>query len=91
MATQYALRKGKSTSQATFAARRLQDISEKSKSHSTLILWIGKNAVNKVQHDTMLETLRRLKVPPRIYNLIKSFCSNPQFKVKGTEVESIDG
>ena len=88
MATQYGFRKGKSTSQAIFAARRLQDISEKSKSHSTLILLDWEKAFDKVAHDKMLETLRRLKVTPRIYNLVKSFYSNPQFKVKCGEVES---
>ena len=88
MATQYGFRKGKTTSQAIFAAKRLQDISEKSKSHSTLILLDWEKAFDKVAHDRMLETLRRLEVPPRIYNLIKSFYSNPQFKVKCGEVES---
>ena len=88
MATQYGFRKGKSTSQAIFAARRLQDISEKSKSHSTLMLLDWEKAFDRVAHDKMLETLRRLKVPPRIYNLIKSFYSNPQLKVKCGEVES---
>ena len=51
MATQYGFRKGKSTSQAIFAARRLQDISEKSKSHSTLILLDWEKAFDKVAHD----------------------------------------
>ena len=86
--TQYGFRKGKSTSQALFVARRLQDIAEKSRSSSTLILLDWEKAFDKVSHAELIETLHRLLVPQKIIQLIASFDSNPQFKVKSGQDKS---
>ena len=88
MQTQYGFRKGKSTSQAIFVARRLQDIAEKTKRSSTLILLDWEKAFDKVSQDKLTETLQRLRVPSRILNLICSFYDNPLFKVKVGTAES---
>ena len=90
MQSQYGFRKGKSTSQAIFVARRLQDIAEKSKSSSTLILLDWEKAFDKVSHDKLMETLHRLMVPPKLISLIGSFFfnENPQFKVQIGSIES---
>lgn len=88
MQTQYGFRKGKSTSQAIFVARRLQDISEKSRLSSTLILLDWEKAFDKVSHKKLIETLRLLLIPEKIVNLISSFYSKPQFKVKTGADES---
>ena len=88
MQTQYGFRKSKSTSQAIFVARRLQDISEKSRTSSTLILLDWEKAFDKVSHSKLLETWRRLLIPDKLVNLISSFYYNPQFKVKSGADES---
>ena len=88
MATQFGFRKYKSTSHAIFMARRLQDISEKSRTANTLILLDWEKAFDKISQPKMLEVLRRLQVPDRIYRLIKDFYANPQFKVRSGEKES---
>ena len=88
MQTQYGFRKSKSTSQAIFVARRLQDISEKSRSSSTLILLDWEKAFDKVSHKKLIETLHRLLVPEKIVTLISSFYCKPQFKVKAGADES---
>lgn len=82
MLTQYGFRKKRSTSQAIYIARRLQDIAEKSKSSSTLILLDWEKAFDKVSQAKLLETLHRLKVPIKIIRLIKFFYDEPKFKVK---------
>jgi hypothetical protein len=82
MQTQYGFRPRKSTSQAIYLARRLQDHAEKSKSRSTLILLDWEKKFDKVSQDKVGETLKRLMVPSKICNLVASFYEDPQFKVK---------
>ena len=79
--TQYGFRKGRSTAQAIFLARRIQDLSEKSNSARTLILLDWEKAFDKVFQDKMIETLIRLKVPSKLVSLIQSFYTEPLFKV----------
>ena len=88
MKTQYGFRPGKSTSQAIFVARRLQDFAEKSKSQSTLILLDWEKAFDRVDQSKMIETLRRLLVPEKLCNLIASFYQDPKFKVKAGNTSS---
>ena len=88
MATQFGFRKHKSTAHAIFMARRLQDISEKSRTASTLILLDWEKAFDKVSQQRMLEVLRRLQVPDKLYRLIKDFYANPEFKVSSGKNES---
>ena len=53
------------------------------------MIFLGwEKAFDKVAQDKMLQTLRRLKVPPRICNLVRSFYTKPQFRVNCGEVES---
>ena len=86
--TQYGFRKKRSTAQAIYIARRLQDLAEKSKSRSTLILLDWEKAFDKVSQSKMLETLHRLNIPTRLCNLIQSFYNDPQFKVSMGDDES---
>ena len=86
--TQYGFRKSKSTAEAIYLARRLQDYCEKSKSASTLILLDWEKAFDKVLHSKMIETLQRLKVPAKIIKLIQCFYSNPDFKVSVNGIDS---
>ena len=88
IATQLGFRKHKSTSHAIFVARRLQDISERSKTANTIILLDWEQAFDQISQHTMLEVLRRLQVPHQIHKLIKFFYANPQFKVRAGDEES---
>jgi hypothetical protein len=69
-----------STAQAIFLARRLMDISERTGSNPSLVLldWIFFDKVNQTQ---FLQTLRRLKVPPRMLKTIEHIYSSPKFRV----------
>ena len=55
MQTQYGFRKGKSTSQAVFVARRLQDMAEKSTCSGTLILLDWEKAFDKIFQHKLIE------------------------------------
>ena len=86
--TQYGFRKHRSTAQAIFLARRLQDIAEKSNARCTLVLLDWEKAFDRVSQDKLIETLYRLKVPEKLCNLIGSLYNDPQFKVCVGEAES---
>ena len=55
---------------------------------SPLILLDWEKTFDKTLQPKMLDVLRRLQVPHRIYRLIKDFHANPQFKVRSGEKES---
>ena len=86
--TQYGFRKKRSTTQAIYIARRLQDLAEKSNTKSTLVLLDWEKAFDKISQVKMVETLYRLKVPTNLLNLIKSFYRDPQFRVSSGEETS---
>ena len=69
-------------------ARCLQDIADKSRSSSSLILLDWEKAFDKVSHAKLIETRHRLLAPQKIIQLIASFYSNPQFQVKSGQDES---
>ena len=69
-------------------ARRLQDISEKSRTASTLILLDWEQGFDKVSQQKMLEVLLRLQVLDRPYRQIKHLYANPEFKVCSGNNES---
>ena len=86
--TQYGFRKVRSTAQAIFLARCLQDIAEKSNAKCILVLLDWEKAFNRVSQDKLMEILFRLKVPQKLCNLIQSFYNDPQFKVCMGDSES---
>ena len=84
-ACQFGFRPRKSIAQAIFIARRLMDIAERAGTNLTLVLLDWKVAFDKVNHTKLLQVLRRLRVPPRLFQAILHIyiciCANPQFRV----------
>ena len=66
----------------------MQEIAEKSKSSSTLILLDWEKAFDRVLHDKLIEALHRLMVPNKLISLLGSFYENVQLKVRQGSVES---
>ena len=85
MKTQYGFRQGKSTSHAIFLARRLQSFAEVTGKNIAIVLLDWEKAFDKVDHARLLESLRRLEVPPHLLNIIADIYSNPKFKVSNTD------
>ena len=56
----------------------MQEIAEKSKSSSTLILLDWEKAFDRVLHDQLIEALHRLMVPNKLISLLGSFYENAQ-------------
>jgi len=80
--TQYGFRANKSTTQAIFIARRLQDIAEKTEKNIAIILLDWEKAFDKIDHERLLEVLARVQVPPKMLQLISELYKSPKFKVK---------
>ena len=80
--TQFGFRKKKSTAQALFITRRLQDIAEESGSALVLLFLDWEKAFDKVDQVELVKAIGRLNVPPKISNILASFYVNPLFKIK---------
>ena len=82
METQYCFRPNKSTAQAIFIARRLQDMSERRGTNLSIILLDWEKAFDKVSQERLMEVMRRLDTPPKLLALIENIYSEPKFKVQ---------
>ena len=86
--TQFGFRKGKSTSQAMYIARRIQEYAERAGLPGTMIFLNWEKAFDKIMHDWLLKVLDSYKVPSKIRNLIAAFYREPKFKVEIEGIES---
>ena len=79
---QFGFRKGRSTAEATFLARRLQDLVD-AKRHQTLhLLFLDWSKVfDKIRPAALQQALRRLLVPDHTIRVISDLVSNPLFEV----------
>ena len=80
--TQFGFRKKKSTAQALFITRRLQDIAEESGSALVLLFLDWEKAFDKVDQVELVKAIGRLNVPQKITRVLASSYVNPQFKIK---------
>ena len=87
-ATQFGFRKKKSTIQALFVARRIQEFAERAGLPGTLILLDWEKAFDKVTHDMLLEAVKAYNAPEKLVNLIKSLYDAPKFFVEVEGVKS---
>ena len=82
MATQYGFRKQKSTIDALFIARRIQEFAERGGWPGTLVLLDWEKAFDKVNHGMLLEAIASYNVPNKIMDLLKSLYDVPEFYVE---------
>lgn len=80
--TQFGFRPNKSTAQAVYFVRRLQDYAEAhtNKLHMAFLDW--EKAFDKIQHDKLFIALERLDIPKEIIDIINDAYSDPTFFVK---------
>ena len=70
--TQYGFRRAKSTAQAMYVARRIQEIGEKQGTNMTLILLDWEKAFDKIDQQMMIEAIERLNVPSKLIDMLKA-------------------
>ncbi|MDA8583201.1 reverse transcriptase family protein [bacterium] len=79
--TQFGFRANKSTAQALFIARRLQDYAESSGEGLIFVFLDWEKAFDKINHHRLIEALERLNIPTKVINVIKALYSQPSFRV----------
>ena len=81
-ATQYGFRKNKSTNNALFLIRRIIDIGERSQNKVYMILLDWEKAFDKLSHDAIFLSLKRMGVDEKLISLVKMLYKNPTFFVE---------
>ena len=81
-ATQFGFRRSRSTSQAIYLIRRIQDHAERSKCPTFLTFLDWEKAFDRIHHCKLLEALRRMRIDPHLVALVESLYRNPTFAVK---------
>ena len=77
--TQFGFREGKSTTQAMYIARRIQEYAERAGLPRTMIFLDWEKAFDKIKHNRLLEVLDSYQVPRNLTNLIASLYKKPIF------------
>ena len=82
--TQYGFRKKRGTSDAVHYIRRVVDRGERTrmKTKTLLVLLDWEKAFDKVNHDKLIEALKRMNLPAKITNMVKALYAEPTFCVQ---------
>ena len=80
--TQYGFRPGKSTSDALYVIRRIQDYAESKGARLSLALLDWEKAVDKIQHDKLILALKRMGLSSQFCDVIRDCYKEPTFCVK---------
>ena len=91
METQYGFRRKKSTIDALFIARRLQDYAERRGDKGLMLLLDWEKAFDRIDHDMMFKALETMNVPDELMKVIKGLYHNPQFFVEINGTRSSTG
>ena len=86
--TQYGFRRKMGTAQALHYVRRTVERGERTRNKTLFVLLDWEKAFNKVLHDKIPETLKRMNVPDKIANVITELYRTPTFKVEMEGIES---
>ena len=80
--TQYGFRKSRSTAQAIHVVRRIADYAEIEGSDMNMLLLDWEKAFDRVFHQKLLESLRRLRIPEKIVKVVESLYKDFEFIVE---------
>ena len=86
--TQFGFRQKRSTAQALYIARRVQDIAEQSGDQVVLTMLDWEKAFDKINQERLLEALTRLNIPDKVVANIGALYEKPQFRVVTKESKS---
>ena len=79
---QFGFRKGRSTAEAIFLVRRLQDLVDAKKHQVLYLLFIDwSKAFDKIRPDALRTALERLKVPKKLQAIVAELIKAPLFEV----------
>ena len=77
---EYGFRANRSTAQALFIARRIQDLAEEAGHDNTILVFLDwEKAFDKVDQDRMIEALKRIGIPNDMYDAIRALYEDVDF------------
>ena len=79
---QYGYRRGKSTAEPIFIARRTQDLAERAGTPLYLLALDYSKAFDSIPHDKLLESLRRKGASEKNIALVAAIYHHPKFRIK---------
>ena len=83
---QFGFRKGKSTTDALFIARRVQEYAERAGLPGLMLLLDWEKAFDKIRHTWLLQAMASSNVPAELMQILEGLYTNPKFFV---EVEGV--
>ena len=72
----------KSTAQAMFICRRLQDVIERSEESMTMIFLDWEKAFDKVDQNELINAIRRMNILEKIRRILETVYKNPRFRIR---------
>ena len=91
MKTQYGFRGQRSTIDAIFITRRLQEYAERRGNKGLMLLLDWEKAFDKISHEWLFKSLEAMCIPDEILDLIRELYKNPEFYVEADQSESNRG
>ena len=88
MKTQYGFRKGRSTVDAVFIARRIQEHAERTGRTGLMLLLDWEKAFDKVSQEWLMIALRSLGIPEDLMKVIEGLYRDPLFYVEIDGIKS---
>eukprot|EP00969_Alexandrium_andersonii_P053007 2328685-Alexandrium_andersonii.AAC.1 len=85
---QFGFRKGRSTDQAVYLLRRLQDFSESGGAPLVIAFLDWEKAFDKVDQKKLVDAIARFGVPDKMIRVLRSFYDGPRFRVRDREGKS---
>ena len=82
---QYGYRRGRSTAEPIFIARRIQELAERSGQQLYILALDYSKAFDSIPQDKLLESLRRMGASTKQIALVKAIYQNPRFRIKIAE------
>eukprot|EP00971_Amphidinium_carterae_P217594 4319431-Amphidinium_carterae.1 len=82
---QFGYRRGKSTSNAVFVVRRLQELAEREGQSLFMLALDFSKAFDSISHQKLLSTLKRYHIPPAILNVISAIYTGSRFRATLTQ------
>ena len=79
---QYGYRRGRSTAETIFIARRIQELAERHGTQLYMLALDYSKAFDSIPHEKLIECLIRMGAPTKMITLVKAIYSSPRFRIK---------
>ena len=79
---QYGYRRGRSTAEPIFIARRIQELAERHGTQLYMLALDYSKAFDSIPHEKLLECLTRMGAPTKMITLVNAIYTTPRFRIK---------